>query len=59
MPEELADYELMRDMGWSWPDLEAAPPYVRRYCMDLMIIRRRVEAERADRGADGDRQRRP
>lgn len=33
-------------MGWSWPDFEAAPPYVRRYCTDMMIIRRRVAAEK-------------
>lgn len=50
MPQELVDYELMREMGWSWPDLEAAPPYVRRFCTDLMTIRRRVANERADRG---------
>lgn len=46
MPQELADYELMREMGWSWADLEATPAYVRRFCTDLMSIRRRCEAQR-------------
>ena len=47
MPQELADYELMKEMGWSWRDLDDAPPYVRRFCLDLMTIRRRVAAEKS------------
>jgi hypothetical protein len=27
-------------MGWSWPDLQATPAYVRRVCWDLLQIRR-------------------
>lgn len=44
-PPELVDYEIMREMGWSWADLEATPIYVRRYVWDLMVARR--EAQRA------------
>lgn len=50
LPGELVDYELMREMGWSWPELDATPVYVRRYCLDLMNIRRRNEAQRAKSG---------
>jgi len=53
-PQELIDFELMRFMGWSWPDLEATPLYVRRYCWDLMQARLEAEAaahERAVREA--------
>jgi hypothetical protein len=40
----------MREMRWSWKQLhEETPPYVRRYCLDLMMTRRRVEHERAER----------
>ncbi len=48
-PPELADYEIMREMGWSWADLEATPAYVRRYCSDFTAIRRRIEAEAIER----------
>jgi hypothetical protein len=39
----------MRDMGWSWADLEATPAYVRRFCQDLLWIRRAAEADEADK----------
>lgn len=29
-------------MNWSWPDLMATPVYVRRYCWDLLQIRRKA-----------------
>jgi hypothetical protein len=35
----------MKEMGWSWSDLEATPMYVRRFCADLMGIRRKCEAD--------------
>jgi hypothetical protein len=35
----------MREMGWSWDDLEATPMYVRRFCSDLLWLRRQAEAE--------------
>jgi hypothetical protein len=37
----------MREMGWSWTDLQATPHYVKRFCVDCMLIRRRAEADRA------------
>ncbi|WP_158634324.1 hypothetical protein [Amycolatopsis sp. WAC 04197] len=40
------DFELMRYMGWSWPELDATPEYVRRYCWDLMQAR--LSAEQAE-----------
>ena len=49
MPAEIVDYELMREMAWSWTEMERTPPYVRKFCTDLMVIRRRCEAERAKR----------
>lgn len=45
VPAEVADFELMLGMGWSWADLQSTPPYVRRYAADLLAIRRRVGAE--------------
>jgi hypothetical protein len=45
----LLHFELMREMGWSWADLQGAPAYVVRYCTDLMTIRRQAEADQAER----------
>jgi hypothetical protein len=42
-------YELMREMHWSWSDLQDAPAYVVRYCTDLMNVRREAEAEQAEK----------
>jgi hypothetical protein len=49
MPLEVQHFELMREMGWSWHDLEEAPAYVVRYCTDLMFVRRQAEADQAER----------
>lgn len=43
-PEELVHFELMREMGWTWQELEATPLYVRRYVWDLLVARREAEA---------------
>lgn len=48
VPQEVVHYELMREMNWSWSDLQEAPPYVVRYCTDLMNVRRAAEAEQAE-----------
>jgi hypothetical protein len=48
----------MREMGWSFAELEATPAYVVRYCSDLMRIRRAAEAdaqEEANRKAERER----
>lgn len=50
--EEIIDFELMRAMRWSFADLQATPLYVRRFCVDLLSIRNRCEAE-AQRRAQG------
>lgn len=39
----------MREFHWSWPDLEATPPYVKRYAWDLLNIRRQAEQDANDR----------
>lgn len=49
MPAEVLHFELMREMGWTWRDLQATPAYVIRYCADLMMIRRNAEAEQVER----------
>lgn len=33
----------MFGMQWSWRDLEETPPYVRRFCWDLLMARRAAE----------------
>jgi hypothetical protein len=38
-------------MGWSWEDVQAAPPYVKRYCMDFLNIKARVTASERERAA--------
>ncbi|MEV8523128.1 hypothetical protein AB0451_03070 [Streptomyces sp. NPDC052000] len=48
-PEEVVDFEIMREMGWSWRDLEATPIYVRRYVWDLILARRQAEQASRDR----------
>jgi len=56
-PEELVDFEVMREMGWSWRELqEDTPLYVRRYVWDFLLIRRQAEhdaQERANRRSAG------
>lgn len=44
LPEEFDDFDLAREMGWTWEQLQAQPLYVRRTW--LMFIRMRREAER-------------
>jgi hypothetical protein len=43
----------MHEMTWSWDEFQATPLYVRRYCLDLISIRRRVAAEKADQRNPG------
>jgi hypothetical protein len=49
MPLEVLHFELMREMGWSFAQLQETPAYVVRYCTDLMLIRRQAEADQAER----------
>lgn len=53
LPSEIPDFELMREFKWSYLDLCKTPPYVRRFCWDLLLARRAAEAaaqEKANRG---------
>ncbi|MFD0405622.1 hypothetical protein [Kitasatospora sp. NPDC127116] len=49
-PDEVVDFEVMREMGWSWQELQGAPWYVRRYTWDLLLIRRQAEQQAQERG---------
>lgn len=39
-------------MGWSWPELQATPMYVRRYSWDLLQARRQAEHDANERAAE-------
>lgn len=39
----------MREMGWSFTELQEAPAYVRRYCVDFLTLRREAEARARNR----------
>lgn len=45
-PPEWVDFLLMKRMRWSWAQLQEAPIYVRRYCLDFLNLI--GEAEEAD-----------
>lgn len=49
VPDELADFEVMREMHWSWAELQATPPYIRRFCWDFTLARRKAENDAAER----------
>lgn len=48
-PMELVDFETMREMHWSWADLQDTPAYVRRYCADFIQLRNKAEADANER----------
>jgi hypothetical protein len=42
-------FELMREMHWTWLDYEATPLFVRQFCWDFIMRKRRIERNaRAD-----------
>ena len=41
------------DLALGWRDLQEMPVYVRRFCWDLLLIKRRCIAERANRQNSG------
>ena len=41
------------NVALSWRDLQETPAYVRRFCLDLIGIKRRCAAERANRRPGG------
>jgi hypothetical protein len=48
-PPELVDFELMRQMRWSYRDLQACPDYVKAYCWAFLNARAAAEAEHRKR----------
>jgi hypothetical protein len=44
-PQELMDFEVMREMKWTFAELEATPLYVRRYVQDFIVARRNAQRE--------------
>ena len=51
----MRDFELMggENIAWSWRDLQEAPVYVTRFCIDLLSIKRRVMREKAEQANRG------
>jgi hypothetical protein len=51
----VADFELMggENIALGWRDLQELPVYVRRFVWDLLNIKRRCMAERANRPSPG------
>lgn len=45
-------FELMHEMGWTWPDYEGTPLYVRQFCWDFIMRRRRIINARNTAGTD-------
>jgi hypothetical protein len=43
------------NIAFSWRDLQDLPAYVRRFCWDLLVIKRRCMAERAKPSPGGAR----
>lgn len=39
------------ELAWSWRDMEETPPYVQRFAWDLLNIKRRCMAEKAERAS--------
>ena len=52
-PVEVEWVELMLAYGWTWQELEATPPYVRRVCGDLLNMRRNAEREATEKARNG------
>lgn len=48
-PEEVEDFELMHEFGWTWQELQDTPYYVRRYTWDLLSIKREAQQAAAKR----------
>lgn len=51
-PQEVVDFELMREMRWSWRDLQECPAYVKRFCWDFIQLRRQAEKDAIDRARE-------
>jgi hypothetical protein len=52
-PDEVIDFEVMREMGWTWTELQDTPWYVRRFTWDLICARRQAEKAAHERSMEG------
>jgi hypothetical protein len=50
-PEEFIDFQLMREMRWTWDELQATPMNIRQYAWDYITRERAVANARAQRAA--------
>lgn len=41
-------FELMQEMHWTWRDYEDTPVFVRQFCWDFIMRRRRVHRREAE-----------
>lgn len=48
-PSELVDFEVMREMRWTWRELQDTPLYVRRFCADFVQLRRKAQLDADER----------
>lgn len=49
VPVEVQWVELMLTFKWSWEQMLATPPYVRRVCWDLLAAKREARAAAEER----------
>jgi hypothetical protein len=51
-PEEFETFLLMREMHWSWDELQRTPRYVQRFCWDFvqLIFQKESDDAEAHRG---------
>lgn len=52
VPQEIVDFEIMREMHWSWKQLQETPVYVRRFTWDCIQARREAEQEAERRNSN-------
>lgn len=52
-PDELRDFELMREMGWTFWELRQTPVYVVQYCWDMLLARRQAEDSAVKKASKG------
>ena len=48
-PDELADSELCEAYGWTWPELQETPVYVRKVFSQIQSMKRAKAAQDNDR----------
>lgn len=42
-------FELMLEMHWTWRDYEETPLFVRQFCWDFIMRRRRIQRSQQER----------